>query len=160
MIYHMPRLPDFIRWETPEYHHIEKTTDWHWIVWIVAASAALVSIILGNLVFGILIIIATFALKISASNPPEMIECEADHEGVRMGNILYPYSSIAGFGIDKESFSFPRLVMHSQKTLMTHIIIPLENVDTDLLSEFLERRIPNQALREPLGHKILEWIGF
>ena len=156
----MARLPDFIRWETPEYHHSEKSADWHWIVWIVAGFAALASILLGNLIFGILIVIATFALVISASRPPELIECEADKEGVKIGNTLYPYSSLEAFGIDREAFSFPRLVMRSQKTLLPIIIIPLENVDTGLLSEFLAQYIPDEELREPVLHKIMEYLGF
>ena len=156
----MQRLPDFIRWETPEYHHTEKSADWHWIVWIVAGTCALAAILLGNLVFGIFIVIATFALKISTAEAPEIIECEADGEGVRVGNILYPYSELEGFGIDKEAFSFPRLVLRSQKTLMAIIIVPLENVDTRLLSDFLERHLPNENLKEPLEHKVLEYLGF
>ena len=156
----MTRLPDFIRWETPEYHHAEKSADWHWIVWIIAGFSALAAILLGNLVFGILIVIATFALMIHASRPPELIECEADKAGVKVGNILYPYSSLEAFGIDHEAFSFPRLVMRSVKTLSPIIIIPLENVDTDLLAQFLAQYIPDENLREPVMHKIMEYLGF
>ncbi len=149
-----------IRFETPEHHHEVKSLDWHWIVWIVAASIAAASILLGNLTFGILVIVATFTLIITSSRPPSLMDVEISGRGIRVDKTLYPWNELDGFGIDVHSPHYHKLIIRSTKRLVPHIIIPLENADSDEVRAFVSRWLEDADLTEPLGHKILEYLGF
>ncbi len=149
-----------VAWEAPEHSHLPKSIDWHWGVWIVAATIAIASILLGDLMFGILVVIATFTLIVSSSRAPELIEHEVSDAGVRTGNTLYPFATLESFGIDHLTPSYPKLILKSKKSLLPHIIIPLENADSELVRKTLEVYLPNEDLKEPLSHKLLEYVGF
>ncbi len=67
--------PPFI-WETHEYMFQEKTSDWYWGVGIVILSIAVITIIFGNLMFALLILLGGFALTLFASKRPEVVRFE------------------------------------------------------------------------------------
>jgi hypothetical protein len=52
-----------LEWQAPEYIHTEKTGDWYWIVGIISVSIFLISAILGDIIFGLLVLVSTFALS-------------------------------------------------------------------------------------------------
>ncbi len=149
-----------IHWETPEYHHEVKSSDWYVTVWIVAATIAIAAILLQNLTFGILVVFSTLALTLTATRAPSLIQCSLTSEGVHSGRTLYPFASLESFGIDLHNIHYPKLIIKSRKTLMPFIIIPLENADVPLVREYMRAFLTEDDHIEPLAHKLFDYLGF
>ncbi len=149
-----------IEWDAHAYEHKERSSDWFWAVGIVVASVAIAAIIMGNIIFGIFIIVASFALSLFINRPPENIHAVIDEKGVSRANIRYPYDTLHSFWIDEEH-SHKKIILRSKKTFMPLIIIPLgENTDVENLHETLKENLDEQYYSLPFVEKILEYLGF
>jgi len=148
-----------ISWKTTEYLHNEKTTDWYWIVGIITISIALISIILNNLIFAILIIISSFTLTLFASKKPEIMSVEFSDKEFTFGEKKHKYSEIDAFWIELRDGT-PRIILKSKKVFMPYISIFLENTEPDKLKEFLSPKLQEEEMSEPLFEKLLIYFGF
>ncbi|HEX4799484.1 MAG TPA: hypothetical protein VFV22_03080 [Candidatus Paceibacterota bacterium] len=147
-------------WEAPEHQHVVRTADWYWIVGIFGSALAVASIIFGNVLFGIIIILAVTVLIFHGNKPPRIIFFEVSVRGVRMGDHLYPYPSIESFYIDEDSPYGPQLLIKPNKMFSQLLILPLPEGCIDDVDTLLSERIPEEHLREPLSHIVLEYLGF
>ncbi len=148
-----------ISWQAPEYMHREKTSDWYWIVGIVTISIALISIILNNVIFGILIIVCSFTLSLFASRKPQKITIELDNVGIVVGKTRYPYETLESFWIETREIH-PRILLKSKKTVSTFIIILLGNSSPEEIHAKLLSHLPETEHTEPLLEKLLIYLGF
>ena len=105
----------------------------------------------GDIIFGILIIIATFTLTLFINRPPDHVHVIVDEKGVTKGGLRYPYSTLHSFWIDVEH-SHPRLFLRSQKNFMPLIHIPIgKNVDPENLEDNLLAHLPREFHGERWG---------
>jgi hypothetical protein len=72
-------------WQAHEYYFQAKTTDWYWAVGIIGVSIAIISIIYGNVLFAMLVLISTFALSVFASKEPPLVRFEINKSGILIG---------------------------------------------------------------------------
>ena len=153
--------PSFnIEWEAHEYEHKERSSDWFWAVGIISVAIAVVSFILGNVIFGILVIIAAFALSIFANRPPAVVDVSINERGITRGKIHYPYQTLESFWIDTEHPE-KKIILKSQKMFMPLIVIPLgEGVDIDDLHEVLSQFLKEEYHSLPIIEKLLDYLGF
>jgi len=150
---------DKISWETFEYLHTEKTNDWYWIVAIVTISIAVISVILNNVIFAILIIISSFTLSLFASRRPDIVPVNIDHTGVTFGKTQYPFSSLESFWVETRD-GYPRLLLKTQKIFMPFIVIHIEDEDPEMIREVLGGRLKEEEHSEPILEKFLIYLGF
>jgi hypothetical protein len=146
-------------WSALEHEGKEKTNDWYWTLGIVSILGVGISIYYGNYLFAIFIILAAIILVYLAIKPAEMMQYEITKEGVRINSYLYPFNHIKGFWIE-QSFGISKLIIESERFFMPVLVIPLQNVDASDVKDFLEDKIPEKEIKEPLSHKITERIGF
>ncbi|MFA5935144.1 MAG: hypothetical protein WC827_04655 [Candidatus Paceibacterota bacterium] len=149
-----------ISWKALEYKKKEKTADWYWAVIIIAISGAIIAFILHDILFAILLIIATSALLIFSTKDPQTIEVSIDKRGVVVNKDMYPFATLEAFWLDISEDDNHKVLLRSKKTFMPLIAIPLEEYHhmdiRDLLLEFL----PEIEMHEPLSQKIMEKLGF
>ncbi len=150
---------DKISWTTKEYFHQEKTADWYWVVGIVTISIALISIILNNVIFAILVIVSSFTLSLFASRKPEDIKITVDQKGVTVGKTQYPYINLDSFWIETREIQ-PKIILKSKKMLMFFIVIFIEEVEIEEVKELLNRHLPEEEHQEPFLEKLLVYLGF
>jgi len=148
-----------ISWETIEYLHKEKTSDWYWIVAIITISIAIISTILNNVIFAILIIVSSFTLSLFASKKPKIITINIDSTGVSMGDTHYPYKELTSFWVETRDV-YPRVLFKSKKVLMPFIVVLIEDVEPEIIHEFLLQYLPEEEHSEPLLEKLLLYFGF
>jgi hypothetical protein len=149
-----------IEWDAHEYEHKERGRDWFWAVGIITLSIAVASIIFGNIIFAILIILSAFSLSIFINRPPEVIHASIDQRGVTRGNTLYTYGSLDSFWIDTEHPQ-RKIIIRSKKILMPLIIVPLgDDIDIDRLENTLSKYLSVEYMRLPLVEYLLEYLGF
>ncbi len=150
---------DKISWQAPEKIHTEKTPDWYWIVGIVTISIAVISIILNNIIFAILILVSSFTLTLIASRKPHMLDVELDTDGVLIGKTFYPYANLDSFWVETRD-AHPRVIFKSKKVLMTLISVLLEDTDPREARDFLKQHLQEEEHIEPLFEKVLIYLGF
>lgn len=148
-----------ISWETLEYEFKEKSSDWLWIFGILCFVIATVSVIFGNFLFAVLIIVGAFAMLLYAYRRPQLVTFELNEVGVVIGKMLYPYASLESFWVEQNEKP-PKLLVKSKKTLMPLFSIPLGNTKPELVRSHLEKFMQESELREPAVQKILEHFGF
>lgn len=150
-----------IHWSAYEHEHTERESDWFWALGIAAVSIALISVILDDIFFGIFIIIAAFTLALFARRPPELVTFAFWDKGLSINETFHRYEEITAFWIDEEHHSgYIHLLLETQKLMSPSIIIPItEDVDTNALHAFLIRRVQEKPMKEPLAHRIIEFLG-
>jgi len=156
----MPDEARSIVWEAPEHHHIEKTSDWYWILGIVALTASVTSIIFNNILFGVVILLAASTMLLMGHRTPRTLEFEVSARGIRVASTLYSFAQIDGYAIQEEDPVGPSLIVRTKHVFAHLLVIPLPPSAIDEIERILETRIPEIPLTEPLSHKLLEFFGF
>jgi hypothetical protein len=149
-----------IYWEAPEHNHIEKSTDWYWAMSIIAVAGAITSITFNNVLFGMVILLAAATIFITGNRKPRTIPFEVTTRGIRIDDDFYAYTTLESWCIDEENPMGPQLIVKSKKLLMTLIILPLPEEYIHSVERLIAIKLPQEHLREPLSHKLLEFLGF
>lgn len=152
-------VPFRIEWDAHEYEHKERSQDWFWAVSIISVSLAIASVIFGNIILGILVLVSVFALALFINRPPENVHIVVDEKGISRGNIHYPYSTLDSYWLDTEH-PHPKIILRSEKLLMPLIVVPIGESDAKRLDETLSQFLPEKYHTLPFVEKILEYLGF
>jgi hypothetical protein len=148
-----------LEWDAHEYEHKERSRDWFWAVGIVAAAGAITSIIFGNYIFAVLLLLCAFSLTLHINRPPETIHVVVSERGIERGRTLYPYQTLHSFWVD-EIHPHKKIILKSKKLLVPLIVVPLGEADGERVRTALLRALPEEPLRLPLLESILEYFGF
>lgn len=156
----MPEHPTPIRWQGYEHEHIERGRDWFVALAVIAVCAALISILFGNMLFAVLIIVAAFTIAMLAKHPPPLTEFEISERGIRVGETLHRYEEIIAFWVEDHNVDPPILLVDTIKWLSPNLVIPIEGVDPRTVRAFLQEYAEETPMKESAAHKILEFFGF
>lgn len=148
-----------IEWDAHEYEHKERSADWYWAVGIVAVSGAIASVIFGNIIFAILLLLSIFSLTLFVNRPPAITHVTINEVGIQRGAVLYPYSTLRSFWIDDVS-EHKKIILRSEKLLMPLIVVPLGDMSPERIRNSLLRELPEEYLTLPLLERALEYFGF
>ena len=148
-----------LSWHAPEYIHTEKTADWYWILAIVTVTVVLIAVILNNVIFGMLIIVASSTLTLLAGRKPQKVHIEISDRRISVGRIHYNYAEMESFWVEKRQI-FPKLVLKSKKVFLPYISILIEEVEPEKVRQALSDHLPEEEHVEPLLEKILIYLGF
>lgn len=151
--------PFRIEWDAQEHEHKERSSDWFWAVGIVAISVAATSIILGNTIFGILVLVSTFALALFINRPPENVHVIVDERGITRDKIHYPYSTLESYWLDTDH-PHPKILLQSTKPFLPIIVVPIGDADAEKLDETLKEFLPERYHSLPFIERVLELLGF
>ena len=152
---------DTISWQGYEYTHHEKSSDWFWVLGIVALSSAVTAIVFKNILFALFILIGAFTVALFATKTTRLIHFEINRRGVAIDNTLYPFNTLESFYIDEDEHGHNTLILKSQRVMMPYIIIPLdESIKFENVRNILLTKIEEEELHEPISHRMLELFGF
>ncbi len=157
---YMAERTQSVSWEAYEHAHGEKGADWFWVLGMVTVAVAVASIVLGNTLFGILVLVGGFVISLAAARPPRIIPYEISTRMIRIDDISYPYSTLRSFYIDEENPTGPQLLVKSQKMFAHLLVLPLPEEYVDEVEELVASRLPEEFLEEPIFVKIAERFGF
>src|SRR3989344_2711975 len=118
----MEKDEPIISWTMHEYEFRPKTKNWYWVVGIVAVGISLAAFILGNILFGIIVLLAGFSVMLVGSRRPEEQTYSLTKRGVRVGNTIFLYDKIKQFSmVDDE----PRSLSLEVLSILGTLTIPL-----------------------------------
>jgi hypothetical protein len=148
-----------IHWQSHEYEHWDRSPDWFWAVGIITVAAAATSIILGNVLFAVVLVLGGFTLSMFAQRKPKTLDIVVDETGVRVDNLFYPYRLLESFWIEDDGT--PRLFLKSKKVIMPFLIFHIsEEVDLQKLQDMLILQLPEEYHSETALEKLFERLGF
>lgn len=148
-----------LQWNGYEHEHVERGTDWFWALGIAAVSAGITAILLHDVLFAFVIILAAFTLALIARHEREISSFEVSTRGVRVNGTLHRYDEIISFWVEDEHDGHPLLLIDTTKFLSPNLIIPIHDIDPGLIRAFLKEHAEEVPMTEPLAHKVLEFIG-
>ena len=149
-----------LRWQSPEYLHSEKSTDWYWVFGILGLALIVISVIMENYLFSVLLLISILAIALHSKKTPDVIDYEINKSGIIIGNTMHPYSSLKSFWVDMENANPPKLLLKTDKFFQPLTTINLFDVEPDEVSNYLAHFLPEEELHEPLSNHIMEYLGF
>ena len=149
-----------ISWKALEYKRKEKTADWYWAVIIISLSVVVISFIVHNTLFAILVIISTIMLLSFSLTPAKMVNISINQKGMVVEKEMYPFASLQSFWVEAIDPDNKKILFRSKKPLVPLIAIPLEEYEHLDVREFLMQYLPEVEMHEPLTQKIMERLGF
>jgi len=153
-------LPQKIAWQAHEYEHVEKSGDWYWIIGVVAIALALISLILENILFAVLIVVGAAVLMVHRAKHPRLLNFEINNRGVVTEKTLYPYKTLDSFCISDDEPGRERLVVKSQKLFTPFIVIPVGETSSEMVRNYLLNFLEEEEHEESFAVQIMEWLGF
>lgn len=150
-----------LSWHAPEAKLFEHTPDWFWIVGTLAVGGAVLAGFFGAYTFAALILVATGVSFLKATQPPRFLYVELSREGVRNGDVLYPWSVLKSFWvIDTEDHD--RIIVRPRRASTPLIVLPYESHETpaDDIRDFMLEYLDEEHMEEPPLAKLLERLGF
>ncbi len=148
-----------LRWNAHEHEHVERGTEWFWALGIAALCAAITAVLLSDVLFGVLILVAAGTIALLARHAPELSTFEISVKGVRVDNTLHRYDEIIAFWVEDEHDGHPLLLIDTVKFMSPNLIIPIHDIDPGLVRAFMKEHANEVHMKEPLAHKVLEFIG-
>lgn len=148
-------------WNTYEYEHREKSSDWYWALGILVVVGATIAFISKNLLFGFLILMGGFMLGLFAGKKNDPLEIEISQRGVYINGNVIDFKNISGFWMYRTVRDVRKLILKTNQNLIPIVTIPLpdEMKATDL-RDFLLKYIPEQEMQEGFMDALMERIGF
>ena len=156
----MPDSQATLRWSAYEHEHVERGSDWYWALGIIAVSVAVTSVLLDDMLFGVLVLAAAVAIGLVSREAPDIAQIEVSDRGIRINDALHRYKEIIAFWVEDEHHGKrPLLLVDTVKFMSPNLVIPIEHIDPQLLRSYLRERVEERHMKEPLSHKIFEFFG-
>lgn len=156
----MPENETVFRWSAYEHEHIERGRDWYWALGIASVCIAITAVLFHDTLFGVVILLAAATIGLNASRPPQVVEFELSERGIKIGEKLYRPEEILGFWVEDKLSPTPLLLIDTPQMMAPNLIIPLGATNPDAVRTFLKEHADEVPMKEPIGHKILEILGF
>lgn len=149
-----------MEWEALEHSYSEKTNDWYASAILISGSLIAVEFLLNNFLLITLTVIATVAFLLMAAKKPDVVRVQIRKNGIRVGEILYPYQMLEGFSVI-EYTPERRLLLQSTRTFMPLIVIHVaDDIDVEELHDELAHYLPERELHESVPQLLMERFGF
>ena len=150
-------------WTGQEYEFREKSADWYWAVGIVGGASAIATLLFGNILFAIVIVLITTVVCLLAAKHPDTHQFQLTTKGLVVDKLLYPYESLHSFSILEyiDEAKAPTLSIHTRKILNPHIVIPLHDVDIIAVYTFLiDMGVEDGKHEETVMERVMDFLGF
>jgi len=149
-----------LKWEAFEYEYIPKSNNWFWSIGIVAISVAFASILLGNMLFAILVMIAALTIILYGVKRPKKVMFSFTGRGLQIDSRLFPYENLRSFWIHYEPPVKKHLTVEPKKLFMPNMLIPLGNTDPNIIREHLLKFLKEERREESITQTISRLLGF
>ena len=149
-----------IEWEAHEIDFKPRSGDWFWAVGIIGLAMAIAAAFFKNFLFSIFIVLASFAIMLNGSRPARKLIIKVTSQGVRVNKELYPYNYLKAFWIDEETPEQHWLILHPKKSIFTYIKLPIVDVDTEDMRDFLLDYLEEEHHEPGFADNVADYFGF
>lgn len=153
-------FPSAIKWEALEYEYIPKSNNWFWSIVIIVIGISFASILLGNMLFAIFVVIAGLAIILFGARKPREISFSLSAKGLQIEKRLFPYENLRSFWIHYDPPKQKLLTVELKKLLIPAISIQLGDTDPNAVREYLLKFLKEERREEPLVATITRLLRF
>ncbi|HWH16121.1 MAG TPA: hypothetical protein VNU25_00850 [Candidatus Paceibacterota bacterium] len=150
----------FFEWRAEGYLFEEKSADWYWALGVIAVAGAVASVLFGNIILALLILVASATLAISSAKRPRLHLFRITDEGVMIDENLYEYDSILSFSVLE--YIDPKLPtvlsLKTRKPLAPHLLIPIADYDPLEIYEFFEEHIEEGRHEQSAVDRLIDFL--
>ncbi|MDI6777607.1 MAG: hypothetical protein QMD77_00275 [Patescibacteria group bacterium] len=130
-------------WEAPEYEHFEKHPKWYWIMGGILLAIVVYALVTNSILMAIMFILIGMLGYVYAEREPRIIKMQITPDGIQVDNYFYAYNDLKSFWIFYEAEEGIRVLsLHSRKTFLPYIHIPIGNANPILIRETLVQYLP------------------
>jgi hypothetical protein len=151
-----------LTWEGKEYDHNPKSADWYWALGIISVAGVIASVLFANYLLAVLILIAAVALAIHAAKEPPLHRFQLVEDGILIGEEFHPFERMTSFSMleDIEGEWPPVISIKTENWLAPHLIIPLADVDADLMYAYFIQHVNEEEHQHSFTDLVAAWLGF
>lgn len=147
-----------LKWRVPEYPQYVRGRNWYIIAAILGILLLIYSVITGNFLFAVIIILAVLISIVSSRNKTELVDFKLFQDGVKMDNTIYPWDKFQAYWIVKESDedSSYNLGLDLKNIFKTDLYVPIKNQSIKEVEEFVSKYLKKNPDRkdEPFSYLI------
>ncbi len=134
------------------------TPDWYFAVGIIALSIMVTAILLDNILFAVLVVISTISLFLRTLQEPRLITYELTNRGLWTNKTFESWSALESFFVTPME---PAKLLIKAKSLTAPLsVIPITEIDSETVRDFLLNYLEEKELQEPLAKRIMEYLRF
>jgi len=150
----------FFEWEANGYIFEEKSSDWYWALGIIAVAAAVASILFGNVILALLIIVASGTLALTNMKRPQQHRFRITDEGVMIDENLYEYEKIVSFSVLEyiDPARPAALSLRTHYLLAPHLLIPIVGHDPVEIYEFFADHVEDGRHDESIVDRVIDLL--
>lgn len=149
-----------IEWNAHPHNIRERGIDWYWVLSLLAVSGAIAAFILGNILFGVLIILSLAIIVLyTIYDSHEPVAYAISPNGIQVGDFIYHYTKLVSFYIDRTHIHGPHILIRRKEGLEHILVIPIPDEYVEEIYELLSLKLKEEHLIEPWPQKIMEIIG-
>ena len=145
----------FIEWEAPLYHHTKKESGWYVNIVLITLVMFGLAFYLGNMLFGIFILLAGSAIVILGKTAPNTAQFKINYDGVIVNKTLHPFTTLESFWMEEDT-----LFIKTNQSLFPHLVFPIIGVDIDTIKTIVSEYLPEEEYRKTVIDSIAEYINF
>ncbi len=148
-------------WDSMEFEYKEKTKNWYIYVGIVTLLLIVLSIIIKDYLFGVLILIGGFLMFSLSTKKPEILPVEISQHGIKIHGDMYPYTDIYSFWIGQNKRNEAILLISTNRKISSTISVNIApQINIMQIREFLLQFIKEKEIHESFTNRFIEKIGF
>lgn len=147
-------------WTFSSFEKHERTLWWYVAAGLVVGVLLIYSLLSGNFLFSLLVLVTTLVLFLRHAVEPQTIDCEITTDGIRVGSKIYLFEAIRFFWILEHEPGRDILYIEERKGLRSILPIPLHKHDPSELRLFLRKFVEEERERiyEPLWESIARML--
>lgn len=149
-------------WKAKEFEFVPKTSTWYWSIGILSVGSAVAAFIVGNILFGIILLLAGGTVSLIGSRRPALHHFRITDRGIHVGDQIFKYDNISRFAMDdhlKEGVP-EKLHFELKQGIVKVITIPLEGADfRKVRTELKNRNIEETEDLDTLTARVADWMG-
>ena len=155
----MPSSEQEISWQVASHTLREHSNDWFWGLGAMAIIGAIASVLFGNALLAIIIVLGAFSIGYLALQRPREHSVSIGPRGISIDGTRYPYKSIHSFWVEHTDHT-PRLFVSMNGILAPHFSLYLsDTTQGDVVRRYLKRYVSEEEQGPQVGEHIAELLG-
>src|SRR3569623_202057 len=148
-----------LSWQVASHTARERSNDWYWGLGAIAVVGVIGSIVFGNALLAIIIVLGAFSLGYITMQKPRAHTVSIGPRGIAIDGTRYPWRSIRSFWVE-HSDTDARLYVSMSGILTPHLSLYLaDTVEGDAVRRYLKRYLPEVEQGPQLGDHLTELFG-
>lgn len=155
----MPQSDQELTWQVASHTTRKRSNDWYWGLGGIAVVGAILSILFGNLLLAVILVLGSFSLAYLMHQEPREHTVSIGPRGVGVDGTRYPWKSARSFWVEHGT-EHPRLFVTMSGLLAPHIAIHLaDEAQAEEVRRMLKRYVEEVEQGPQLGEQLAELLG-